>query len=406
MSLTILTVSQLNLYAKTLLEDDDRLRHVFLRGEVSNFNNHYRSGHFYLSIKDENAAIHAVMFRSSAARLRFMPFDGMKIIAVGRVSIYERDGQFQFYIDDLQPEGVGALYLAYEQLRARLAAEGLFDEERKRPLPAFPKTIGVVTSAQGAALQDVLQILARRWPYVRVRLYDVQVQGDGAAEQIAAAVARAGKAHAADVLIVGRGGGSMEDLWAFNDERVARAIAASEIPVVSAVGHETDFTIADFAADLRAPTPSAAAELVSPDQNDVFAAVESLRAGLCRHMREALAKKKASLRSLQSTRAMASPRSALEARRMRLDMVEASFITAARRNGERQRYRLAALAAKLDALSPLKVLRRGYAAAFNEEGRPVMAAAMLHKGEPLSLLFADGVALARVERVEPKPPQQ
>ena len=273
----VLTIGQLNAYVKSLLDGDDNLNHVYVSAEISNFTNHYRTGHFYFSLKDENAVIRAVMFRSSAQRLKFLPQDGMRVIVRGRVSLYEWDGQYQLYVDDLQPDGVGALNLAYEQLKEKLSKEGLFAPERKKTLPRYPMRVGVVTSPTGAAVRDIINVLSRRFPLAQIILQPVQVQGADAPGQIADAIRLFNEKKAADVLIVGRGGGSLEELWAFNEEEVARAVAASEIPVVSAVGHETDFTICDFAADLRAPTPSAAAELCVPDAQGELARVQMLR---------------------------------------------------------------------------------------------------------------------------------
>ena len=261
----VLSVSQLNRYVKSIIEQDYNLQTVFVQGEISNFTNHYRTGHYYMTIKDEYSSIRAVMFKSANSRLRFMPENSMNVIIKGRVSVFERDGQYQLYIDDMQPDGAGALSLAFEQLKNKLAAEGLFDESRKRPIPRFPERVGVVTSPTGAAIRDIINVISRRFPAAELILCPVQVQGASAAGQIKAAIELFNAKKAADVLIVGRGGGSAEELWAFNEEPVARAVAASEIPVISAVGHETDFTICDFAADLRAPTPSAAAEIAVPD---------------------------------------------------------------------------------------------------------------------------------------------
>ena len=261
----VLSVSQLNRYIKSIIEQDMNLQTVFVEGEISNFTNHYKTGHYYMTIKDDSSSIKAVMFRTANMRLKFMPENSMKVIIRGRVSVFERDGQYQLYIDDMQPDGTGALSLAFEQLKERLAKEGLFDSEKKKSIPAYPMRVGVVTSPTGAAIRDIINVISRRFPLAELVLCPVAVQGDYAAPQIKAAIELFNVEKAADVLIVGRGGGSVEELWAFNEEIVARAVAASEIPVISAVGHETDFTICDFAADLRAPTPSAAAELAVPD---------------------------------------------------------------------------------------------------------------------------------------------
>lgn len=400
----VLTVSQLNFYVHSLLESDEHLSGVFLRGEISNFKNHYRSGHFYLSLKDENAVIHAVMFKGNAQRLRFLPQDGMKVIVSGRVSLFERDGQYQFYMDDMQPDGVGALHVAYEQLKEKLQKEGLFDASRKRPLPPYPERVGVVTSETGAALQDILHILGRRWPLAEVILAPVLVQGADAPVQICRAIRRMNEAHAADVLIVGRGGGSIEDLWAFNDESVARCIAASTIPVVSAVGHETDFTIADFAADARAPTPSAAAELVSPEQT----VVDAYRLSLQVQMRTQLSQKVFALRGRQqqATQGLQSPARLLDMHRMKVDILDAQLAAAAKRKVEQGRTDIAALVAKLDALSPLKVLARGYAVAETTAGDTIPRMQALSKGESFVLRFTDGRAYCQVDDMVPADKKQ
>lgn len=399
-SFTVLTVSQLNRYVKSLLDGDRNLAGVFLRGEISNFTNHYRSGHFYMTLKDENAAVKAVMFRGSASRLAFMPQDGMRVIAMGRASVFDRDGQYQFYIEDMQPDGVGALHIAFEQLREKLQAEGLFDEARKRPLPAFPARVGVVTSATGAAVHDIQQILARRWPLACVVLAPVAVQGDGAPEQICAAIGQMNAQNAADVLIVGRGGGSIEDLWAFNDERVARAIAASSIPVVSAVGHETDFTIADFAADRRAPTPSAAAELVSPDAAVVQETVFYLRNSLRSCVQEKTAVLRRRLEDAIAARAVKTPLAMIDLQRMRLDFLSSRAQSAIKRIAAERRGGFSQLVVVLDSLSPLKIMARGYAIPMDENGAVIQSAGALQKEDRIRLRMTDGLVNCRVTETE------
>jgi exodeoxyribonuclease VII large subunit len=391
----IITVSQLNYYVRSQLDSDPMLRNVFVRGEISNFTNHYRSGHLYMSLKDENAVIKAVMFKGSAQHLAFTPENGMKIIAMGRASLYDRDGQFQFYIDDMQPDGVGALHVAFEQLKAKLGAQGLFDESRKRPLPLYPERIGVVTSPTGAALQDIINILGRRWPVASILLYPVLVQGAQAPEQICRAIGYFSGRKAADVLIVGRGGGSIEELWAFNDENVARAVAACEIPVVSAVGHETDFTIADFAADLRAPTPSAAAELVSPDIERILSRIAYLKAALLRGARGKLDSCAVRLDTAVSSRALKEPRGIINAYRTRYGALCAALEISAKNGLLRDNNRFTALASKLEALSPLKVLTRGYSIATGEKG-VVTSVGQLHTGDDITLTLYDGTAKCEV----------
>ena len=399
---TPLTVTQLNTYLKARLEEDSRLASVFVVGEISNFTNHYRSGHLYFSLKDERSVLRCVMFARNAARLRFAPEDGMRVLARGRVSLYEASGQHQLYVEDLQPDGLGALSLAYEQLKARLEKEGLFAPERKQPLPRFPQRIGVITSPTGAAVHDILTILGRRWPMAEIVFSGVQVQGEGAAEQIARAVRRMNELNAADVLIVGRGGGSLEDLWAFNEEIVARAVASSRIPVISAVGHETDFTICDFAADLRAPTPSAAAELAAPDAAELMASLRYQRERLLSLITAKTASLEQRLDMLSSSRSLRDPLRMAAVRREKLDQLHNRLMAAAQRNlGERQNS-LRALAGKLQALSPLAVLARGYTIAEKDgpKGRvPVSSVDLLSCGERFFLRFADGEAACHADEI-------
>ena len=383
-----LTVTQLNKYVKALLEESDPLRGLVVAGEISNFKNHY-SGHWYFTLKDAAAAVPAVMFRESNRRLGFLPQDGMSVIIRGRASLYERDGKFQLYADDMQPDGLGALYLAYEQLKERLAAEGLFDPARKRELPFFPARVGVITSGTGAAVRDILQILARRCPASEVILCPVQVQGAGAAAQVARAVALFNETQAADVLIVGRGGGSLEDLWAFNEEPVARAVVASAIPVISAVGHETDVTICDFAADLRAPTPSAAAELAVPDLADLLAGLSSLRSRMEQTTLRGMQTRRAALEGLLSRRILRRPEELAYASRLRLDYAAQRLRDAIKARLCAETARLSHTAARLDAMSPLAVLARGYAIAL-KDGAPVKSVHELDPGDKLRLTLADG----------------
>jgi len=383
-----LTVTQLNRYVKFLLEESDGLRGLAVAGEISNFKNHY-SGHWYFTLKDAKAAVPCVMFRESNRRLGFVPQDGMHVVVLGRASLYERDGKYQLYANAMQPDGLGALYLAYEQLKERLSSEGLFDEERKRELPVFPARVGVITSSTGAVLQDVLQILARRCPLTEIVHCPVQVQGAGAAEQIAAAIALFNAKQAADVLIVGRGGGSLEDLWAFNKEMVARAVAASDIPVISAVGHETDVTICDFVADLRAPTPSAAAELAVPDMSEIAAALRGLQERMNVAMQRGLQEKKQLLANLLERRVLQRPEELVFTARQRLDYASQNLHHAMNARLLAERARLTKTAASLDALSPLGVLARGYAIALKDD-KPVASVEALSPGDRLNLRLRDG----------------
>ena len=385
----VLSVSQLNRYVKSIIEQDYNLQTVFVQGEISNFTNHYRTGHYYMTIKDEYSSIRAVMFKSANSRLRFMPENSMNVIIKGRVSVFERDGQYQLYIDDMQPDGAGALSLAFEQLKNKLAAEGLFDESRKRPIPRFPERVGVVTSPTGAAIRDIINVVSRRFPAVELILCPVQVQGASAAGQIKAAIELFNAKKAADVLIVGRGGGSAEELWAFNEEPVARAVAASEIPVISAVGHETDFTICDFAADLRAPTPSAAAEVAVPD----IAALGELLGGFSRRMNSAvggtLTHEKARLEAREQLLKRLSPRNYIDDLAARCGSAGVRIDSAVRHAMEVRRGETAALCARLDALSPLRVIARGYAVA-SSGGKVLTSPSQVKVGDTIDLRLAGG----------------
>lgn len=391
----VLTVGQLNAYVKSVLDGDRNLNHVFVCAEISNFTNHYRTGHFYFSLKDETSVIRAVMFRSNAQRLKFLPQDGMRVIVRGQVSLYERDGQYQLYIDDMQPDGLGAFNLAFEQLKERLSKEGLFAPERKRPLPRYPMRIGIVTSPTGAAVRDIINILSRRFPLAQMILQPVQVQGENAPGQIIEAIQLFNEKRAADVLIVGRGGGSIEELWAFNDEGVARAVASSEIPVISAVGHETDYTICDFAADLRAPTPSAAAELCVPDWHAELERVETLRRSAGQLVRRRLEAEQQRLDTLILRAKFQEPTRLFESGRQALTTLEQRLCKAAAERLMRENNRLAPLTGKLDALSPLKVLSRGYAIAYRED-RPIRSISEVSAGDTVQLKWSDGSARCEV----------
>ncbi|MDR1927071.1 MAG: exodeoxyribonuclease VII large subunit [Oscillospiraceae bacterium] len=392
----VLSVAQLNTYVKLLLEEDDNLCNLFVTGEISNFKDHF-SGHWYFTLKDAAASISAVMFKNANARLPFLPQNGMRVLVRGRVSVYDRDGKYQLYAEDMQPDGLGARYLAYEQLKERLAAEGLFAPERKQVIPMLPARVGIVTSGAGAALRDVLQILARRFPAAQPVLCPVQVQGAGAAQQIAAAVALFNERKAADVLIVGRGGGSLEDLWAFNEEVVARAVAASVIPVISAVGHETDTTICDFVADLRAPTPSAAAELAVPDARELAEYIQALRQRMLQALRRGLKQREEALEALRTRAVFRQPARLMQPAHLRLDATEQRIRSGAQDYLRERRGALARLCGQMEALSPLAVLARGYA--IVRRGNALLySVRALRPGDPLELRFFDGTAQVRVER--------
>ena len=397
----VLTVSQLNRYVRSLLENDPHLTYVYVTGEISNFKDHYQSGHLYFSLKDEGGLIRSVMFRSAASRLRFRPENGMKVVCRGRVSLYEKDGQYQFYAEDMQPDGAGSLAVAFEQIKRKLEEEGLFDPGRKRPLPAYPAQIAVITSDTGAAVRDIFSILSRRYPAAEILFCPVLVQGEGAAPSMIDALRRVNRLGTADCIILGRGGGSAEDLWAFNDEALARAVAGSAIPVISAVGHETDFTICDFAADLRAPTPSAAAELAAPDQQSLRGHVGELSRKLAGNYQRILRAWEGRLAALCGRPAMRSPGYLLDQWEQRLDGAGRALRGAYKdRIGDWQE-RFAGRAAALEAMSPLRVLARGYAVA-ELSGRILRDAADARPGDRIDIRLAQGALQCRVEQVEPE----
>lgn len=397
----VLTVFQVNQALKQMLEETPTFRSLYVQGEISNYKAH-SSGHRYFTLKDEQAALSAVMFRSDAARLRFRPQNGMKVIARGRISSYPKTGQVQMYVADMMPDGIGSLTIAFEQLKQRLYQEGLFDTERKKPFPAFPSTIAIVTSPTGAAVRDMIRILRRRYPIADVELHPVRVQGEGAAQEIAQAIADVNRRGKADLIITGRGGGSLEDLWAFNEEVVARAIAASEIPVISAVGHEPDVTISDFAADARASTPSNAAELCVPDRMELHRLLGSLSAGMAAAMQNRLEKERRAYQSLEHRRALKTPTAYLQDRRFALDHMMTRMQAAAEQTLAQHRQRFGELAAYLDAFSPLKVLSRGYSVTQREDGRIVTSSALLKKLDRITVRFAKGSAVCTVEQLKRK----
>lgn len=394
----VLSITQLNAYIKSIIDGDINLNNVFVCGEISNFTDHYRTGHYYLTLKDEKAAIRAVMFRTANQRIKFKPENGMSVIARGRISVFERDGQYQLYIDDMQPDGLGALNLAFEQLKNKLAGEGLFDASRKREIPKYPRRIGVITSPTGAAVQDIINILTRRFPIAQIIKCPVQVQGASAAPQIVDAIKRFNAGHYTDVLIVGRGGGSIEELWAFNEETVARAVANSKIPVISAVGHETDFTICDFVADLRAPTPSAAAELAVPDKFEQRTYISALKYRVAQVTQREIQQQRAGLKSIESSMGLISPVMVINTHRQRLDEYIASLYTAVASTVSDSRSALAVLGSKLDTLSPLKVLGRGYALAY-KKGSLLHDAANADIGGEIEVRLEKGRLLCTVEKI-------
>ena len=394
----ILEVSQVNAYIKGLLDRDALLGQVCVHGELSNYKV-YPSGHHYFTMKDAEGALRCVMFRSSAVRLRFRPENGMQVLAMGRITVFPRDGAYQLYCDELAPAGVGDLHVAFEQLKAKLLAEGLFDRSLKKPLPPYPHTIGIITSGAGAAIMDMLRILNRRYPLTRVKILPVRVQGAEAPAEIAGAIRYANAYHVADLLITGRGGGSMEDLWAFNDERVARAIFASEIPVISAVGHEPDVTISDFVADVRAATPSNAAELAVPDQNELRQALSSGQARLLAAMKKQLLAERQRLDRLRTARVLQSPLGYVQERRMLLDHESRMLATLMQKAVAEKKQRFARLTAALDAMSPLKVLSRGYSVVKTAGGGVLQRAGQVSPGDTIEITLRQGSLSAQVTQV-------
>ncbi len=395
----VLSVSQLNRYIKMNFDADENLANIFISGEISNFTNHYRTGHLYFTLKDDSAAVRAVMFNSSAKRLKFMPEDGMKVIARGRVSVYEASGQYQLYVDDMQPDGVGALNLAYEQLKEKLQKEGLFSELHKKPLPPYPEKVGVITSPTGAAVRDIINVLGRRFPYAEIVFCPVLVQGDGAHLQLTDAVNMFNSERAADVIIIGRGGGSIEDLWEFNDEGLARAVYNSEIPVISAVGHETDFTICDFVADMRAPTPSAAAELAVPDANELQYALSALKNRMFLNVSSGIADRRSRLEYLTSKGALKSPDEMLSNRSQRLDTAFSKMLSSYENRIGGKKVEFISAATALSKLDPMSVLMRGFAFVSDKSGKNVYSSQALAKGDKINVRFHDGSAVCEVKEI-------
>jgi len=389
-----LTVTELNEYLRMQMDGDSVLSNLFVRGELSNCKM-YASGHFYFTVKDAESQLSGVMFRSYASRLGFVPKDGMKVILHGRISVYPARGQYQIYADDMVPDGAGSLALQFEQLKRKLEAEGLFDPVRKQPIPKIPKRIGVITSPSGAAIHDIMNILGRRYPCAEVFLFPSQVQGEGAAEQMMAGLAFFQMHETIDVIILGRGGGSAEDLWAFNDERLARAVAACSIPVISAIGHESDFTICDFVADLRAPTPSAAAELAVPDKKELLYELENRMQRLHRMMTERVSRQSKSLQLLTSG-ILARPGRMLDPRRMHAADLDRRLALAGTQAVRQRRSDYASVCSRLASLNPLAVLSRGYAAVSVGE-HTVTKASQISVGDRMNIRFSDGEIIAVAE---------
>ena len=392
----VLTVAQLGAYIKQIIDNDKLLQNVWIKGEISNFTNHYKTGHFYFTLKDADGLIRAVMFKSAVGKLKFLPENGMKVIVHGRVSVFVRDGQYQLYVDAMEPVGVGSLYIAYEQLKRKLEAEGLFSPARKRPLPKIPTRVGIITSPTGAAVRDMINITKRRFPYAKLTLFPTLVQGPDAPAQLCSGVKFFNAAKAAhspfavDVIIIGRGGGSIEDLWAFNDETLARTVAASEIPVISAVGHETDFTICDFAADMRAPTPSAAAEIAVPDTAELMRKINNITGHMELALTKSIASRRSALTQLAKTRALTSPQNFIDDKRMALLSLSGRLEQEMKLSLTNKRGQFASLTASLEALNPMSVISRGYSAVFDESGKLIKSVKQLDKGDRFTFRTVDG----------------
>lgn len=385
----IITVTQLNMYVKSILEGNVNLNDIYITGEISNFTNHYKTGHLYMSIKDDNALIKAVMFRHYASNLQFKPESGMKVIVRGKVSLYERDGTYQLYITAMKQAGLGELQLKYEQLKQTLQKQGLFDESYKKPLPRIPSEIAVITSPTGAAVQDILNILSRRFPVAKVLMCPVQVQGDLAVPQLIDAVKKVNERNTSDVIIIGRGGGSIEDLWAFNDEQLAREIFASKIPVISAVGHETDFTICDYVADRRAPTPSAAAELAVPDRNELLAQLGKTSLNLKNCLNRIFENGNLKYTALMNKQCMKNPFFSITVKGQTADLLESRMNKAFEGVYSKANASFLAVASKLNSLSPTNIMLRGYSIVYKDK-KIVSSVKDVTKGDKLELNLSDG----------------
>jgi len=393
----VLTVSQVNEYIKTVIEGQPVLRSIYIKGEISNFTNHYKTGHFYFTLKDDGGIIQTVMFKGSADKLKFVPENGMKVIAHGKISSYVKSGQYQLYADDMEPDGIGALYIAYEQLKAKLEKEGLFDVRYKKPLPKIPKRIGIITSPTGAAIRDIINILGRRFPFAEGLLYPALVQGDGAPKQLIAGVKYFNEKSNVDVIIIGRGGGSIEDLWGFNDEGLAREIFASRIPVISAVGHETDFTICDFVSDRRAPTPSAAAELAVPETMELKQKILNIIGRMDMLIMHNIKNRRQRLGELADKRVLNSPDFIVDDRRLHLMNLDARIENGMKYTVSLKKEQFARHISKLEALNPMSVISRGYSAVFSDDGKLIKSVDQLEVGDRFNFKTVDGSVSAEVK---------
>ena len=388
MDITPITVEELNRYIKDKFDSDEMLNNVYVKGEISNFKLHY-TGHMYFTLKDEKSLIKCVMFKSYTPHLSFMPKDGMKVCVLGSVQVFERDGVYQIYAKAMKEDGLGTLFEAYEKLKQKLEEEGLFDEAHKKEIPLFPKTIGVLTASTGSVIRDIINVSTRRNPNVHIRLLPVPVQGEGAAVKIAAGIKKMNDENLADVIIIGRGGGSLEDLWPFNEEIVARAIYDSKLPIISAVGHETDFSISDFVADLRAPTPSAAAELAVPNVSDLLYTVDMYENRFKQSLKKKLDIMKLKYNSIMNLRVFKEPLQKLNEKSILLDNLVKDMSINIEKKLEKKKADFVNLVTKLDSLSPLKTLSRGYSIT-EKDGKPVTKASSLKKDDEVNLRFSDG----------------
>ena len=398
---TLISVSQLNRYVKSVIDGDQNLKSLFIAGEISNFKINSFSGHIYFTLKDEEAAVKAVMFKTSAARLKFVPSDGMKVICNASVSLYERDGAYQIYVNDIQPDGVGSITIAFEQLKEKLEKEGLFDKSLKKPIPSYPKKVAVITSETGAAIHDMINVLSRRWPVADVVICPVKVQGDDSADQMCEAILDVNNYTDCDVIIIGRGGGSREDLWCFNDEKLACVISVSEIPVISAVGHETDFTICDFVADLRAPTPSAAAELAVPDINETLYYINTLSHTLKFNIDNLVERLEKRLSSIETNPVFLDRFNILNTNEQMLDTLTTRLEISIAKQIDTQEFALANALTKLDALNPAKTLLRGFSIT-EKDGKTINSIDLLSVGDNVKVRLSDGNFDCSISTIERK----
>lgn len=397
-----MSVSQLNQYLKTLIDSSPVLCNVCIVGEISNFTNHYKTGHLYFTLKDESSLLKAVMFNSYASRLKFVPKENMKVLVYGRISVFPRDGIYQIYAEDMEQFGLGDLYLQFEELKKKLSAQGLFDEQYKKPLPKYPKRIGIITSPEAAAVADMKNILTRRYPLAEIHIYPSLVQGPGAPKELYDGIVYFDNDKDCDLIIIGRGGGSIEDLWAFNDETLAKTIFACKTPVISAVGHETDFTICDFVADKRAPTPSAAAELAVPDIKDLKRQLELISTSIKTRVAENMNFKEQYLLSLSQRRSLKSPLFYIESKQEQLFSIERQLLSSLEKIYNLKASRLSVISSRLTALNPMAVISRGYAAVFDEKNKVINSVNDLQKDKEITLTLTDGNAKANITKIIPK----